>query len=314
MGSCCGKNNDINIDSKDIIYNYENLMNNSKDQNLSKVHKKEEENKFEEEENESESESLNIYEDAKSKIDINLTPSGSYNWREDLEDDYNFNQNIQFDFKIISFKLQKASETPNNLNPFYTLSAIYDFTKFFKDISSALSMGFSDITEKCELMRKRFTEYPDSTSIQDLCNKEIELNIYKLNGDNNKSLGHYNDEYSNYISGCRTFLRLLWFLEYLIDIFENIVKCEGNEKIKKILGDSYNKVLAPHHGFLVRKAVGFALSFSNAGNVADIVKLILGYDFNDESITLLKETNCLMKKIWNGGNEFYKENNLLDLQ
>ena len=312
MGTCCSKNNDINIDAKDIIYKYEDLINNSKEENICKV-QKQEENKFEKEEDERES--SNLYEDAKSKIDINLTPSNSYNWREDLEDDNNFNQNIGFDFKIISFKLQKASETPNNLNPFYTLSAIYDFTKFFKDISSALSMGFSDITEKCELMRKRFNEYPDANSIQDLCKKEIELDIYKLNGDNNKSLGHYNDEYSNYISGCRTFLRLLWFLEYLIDIFENIVKCEGNEKIKKILGDSYNKVLAPHHGFLVRKAVGLALSFSNAGNVSDIVKLILGYDnFNDESKTLLKETNCLMKKIWNGGNEFYKENNLLDLQ
>ena len=288
-------------------------MNNSKEENISKDQKQEEENKFENEENESES--LDLYEDAQSKIDINLTPSNSSNWREDLEDNNNFNQNIQFDFKIISFKLHKASETPNNLNPFYTLSAIYDFTKFFKNISSALNMGFSDITEKCELMRKRFTEYPDSTSIQDLCNKEIELNIYKLNGDNNKSLGHYDDEYSNYISGCRTFLRLLWFLEYLIDIFENMIKSEGNEEIKKILGNSYNKVLAPHHGFLVRKAVGVALSFSNAGSVSDIVKLVLGYDdFNDESKTVLKETNCLMKKIWNGGNEFYQENNLLDLQ
>ena len=311
MGTCCSKNNDINIDAKDIIYKYEDLINNSKEENICKV-QKQEENKFEKEEDERES--SNLYEDAKSKIDINLTPSSSSNWREDLEDNNNFNQNIQFDFKIISFKLLKASETPNNLNPFYTLSAIYDFTKFFKDISSALSMGFSDITEKCELMRNRFNEYPDSNSIQDLCNKEIELNIYKLNGDNNKSLGHYNDKYSNYISCCRTFLRLLWFLEYLIDIFENLVKCEGNEKIKKILGDSYNKVLAPHHGFLVRKAVGLALSFSNAGNVPDIVKLILRYDFNDESKILLKETNCLMKKIWNGGYEFYQENNLLDLQ
>ena len=313
MGTCCGKNKYINTDAKEIVYTYENLMNNSKEENISKYQKQEEENKFENEENESES--LDLYEDAQSKIDINLTPSNSSNWREDLEDNNNFNQNIQFDFKIISFKLHKASETPNNLNPFYTLSAIYDFTKFFKNISSALNMGFSDITEKCELMRKRFTEYPESTSIQDLCNKEIELNIYKLNGDNNKSLGHYDDEYSNYISGCRTFLRLLWFLEYLIDIFENMIKSEGNEEIKKILGNSYNKVLAPHHGFLVRKAVGVALSFSNAGSVSDIVKLVLGYDdFNDESKTVLKETNCLMKKIWNGGNEFYQENNLLDLQ
>ena len=176
-------------------------------------------------------------------------------------------------------------------------------------------MGFSDITEKCELMRQRFKEYTDAESIQDLCNKEIELELYKLNGTNNKSLGHYKDEYSNYISGCRTFLRLLWFLEYLIDVFENIIKDDGNGEIKKILGDSYNRVLAPHHGFLVRKAVSVALSFSKAGNVSDIVKLIFGYnEFDEKAIKIIKDTNFLMKKIWNGGKEFYEKNNLLNLE
>ena len=175
-------------------------------------------------------------------------------------------------------------------------------------------MGFSDITEKCELMRRRFNENPDAVSIQDLCNKEIQLDIYKLNGDNNKSLGHHNDEYSNYVSACRTFLRLLWFLEYLIDIFDNVMKDDGNGQIKKILGDSYKKVLSPHHTFLVRRAVGVALSFSSAGNVSHIVELIFGYkEFNDEVVKEIKDTNDLMKKIWKGGNESYEENNLLEL-
>ena len=162
-------------------------------------------------------------------------------------------------------------------------------------------MGFSDITEKCQLMRQRFEEFPDVESIQDLCNKEIELGIHKLNGDNNNSLGHKNDEYSKYKSCCRTFLRLLWFLEYLIDVFENVMKDDGNGEIKTILGESYDKVLAPHHGFFVRKAVGVALAFSSAGNVAHVVEIIFGYkEFNDKTINAKKETNELMKKIWNG--------------
>ena len=63
-------------------------------------------------------------------------------WREYLKDDNNFSQDVPYDFKSIFGKLQKASETPDKLNPFYTLSSIFDFTKFFKQISSALSMGF----------------------------------------------------------------------------------------------------------------------------------------------------------------------------
>jgi len=176
-------------------------------------------------------------------------------------------------------------------------------------------MGFSDITEKCQLMRKRLDEYPDVESIQELLITEIQLEIHELNGDNNKKKGHKKDEYSKYISACRTFLRLLWFLEYLIDVFENVMKDDGNGEIKKILGDSYNKVLAPHHGFLVRKAVGAALSFSNAGKVAHVVEIIFGYkEFNEKTIRTINNTNELMKKIWNGGNQFYVKHGLLGLK
>lgn len=243
------------------------------------------------------------------------TISDPSKWRVYIKNDNYFNQNVPFDFRTIYFKLIKAAETPNNLNPFYTISAIYDFTKFFNQISTALSMGFSDITEKSQIMRQRFNEYPNATDIQNLLIQEMQLNIHKLNGDNNGSLGHRNTRYSKYISATRTFLRLLWFLEYLTDIFESVIKDNGNGPIKTILGDSYNKVLAPRHGFLVRKAVGIALTFSSAGTVAETVRLIFGYpQYNDMARKTIKDTINLMKIIWNGGNEFYKRNNLLGLE
>ena len=238
----------------------------------------------------------------------------SSKWREYINDDNNFNQEVPFDFKSISFKLQKASLVPDKLNPFYTISSIFDFTKIFSKISSALGMGFSDITTKSQIMRERFREYPDATDIQYLLNRELELGIHTLNGENNKSLGHKKDKYAKYVSASRTFLRLLWFLEYLIDIFENVLKDDGNEGIKKILGDSYERVLAPHHSFLVKRAVGIALSFSNTGSVAHIVKLIFGFnEYNHEARRQIQDTVDLMKIIWNGGNEFYEKNDLLGL-
>ena len=271
----------------------------------------EKEKEKEEEENEGEDED----EDEKDEEEESGPFSDSSKWREYMEDDNNFDQKVPFDFKSISFKLKKAAKNPDDLNPFYTISAIYDFTKFFKDISSALSMGFSDITEKCELMRKRFQEYPEVNTIQELCNKEIELDVHKLNGDNNKSLGHKKDKYAKYISGCRTFLRLLWFLEYLLDVFQNILKDDGDGKVKKILGNSYDKVLAPHHGFFVRKAVGVALSMSSAGNVSEIVSLVFGYEeYDEEARNTIKETSNLMEIIWKGGNQFYEKNDLLGIK
>ena len=237
------------------------------------------------------------------------------NWKEMLKDDNNFSQKVPFDFKSIFYKLQKASLTPQKLNPYYTLSSIFDFTKFFNEISSALSMGFSDITDKCGKMRQKFAAYPDTTDIQNLLQTEINLNIHKLNGENNKKLGHGKDGYKDYVSACRTFLRLLWFLEYLIDVFENVVKDDGSGPIKNILSNSYDKVLAPHHTFLVRSAVGIALKFSSAGNVAKNVDIIFGIkEYNDEAKKIIRETIDLMKIIWKGGNDFYEKNELLDLE
>ena len=276
-------------------------------ENKSEVKKEEHEN-INEENRKEEKEIVIVKEEKQEEKD-------EINWKEMLKDDNNFSQKVPFDFKDIFSKLQKASKSPSNLNPYYTLSAIFDFTKIFKEISSALSMGFSDITEKCGKMRQKFNTYPDATGIQNLLQIEMNLNLHKLNGDNNKKLGHGKDEYKDYTSACRTFLRLLWFLEYLIDIFENVLKDDGTGAIKTILGNSYDKVLAPHHTFMVRKAVGFALMFSSAGNVAKNAKLIFGIDeFNDENKKIIKDTIDLMKIIWKGGNDFYEKYELLDLE
>lgn len=236
-------------------------------------------------------------------------------WREYIKDNNNFSQNVPFNFQQLYAKLKIASENPDKLNPYYTLSPIYDYTKIFYNISTALSMGFSDITTKAEQMRTKFEEYPDSTDIQDLLYKEIQLGIYKLNGENNKSLGHGKDQYSGYVSACRTFLRLMWFLEYLIDIFESVLKDNGSTSIKKIIGNSYHKVLAPRHPFIVRKAVGLALTFSSTGNVADTVKMIFGFEqYSEEARKIIQNTIDLMKIIWNGANEFYIKYKLLNLK
>ena len=274
-----------------------------------KIEKKEEDKKEEKEEEKKE--------DKKEEKEEEKKGEDTINWREELGKDDNFTQATPFDFKKVYENLEKASKNPDKLNPYHTISAIYDLTKFFKDISSALSMGFSDITEKSQIMRQRFQKFENATDIQDLLTKEMELqlNIYKLNGDNNKELGHGSDEYKNYISACRTFLRLLWFLEYLIDVFESVLKDDGSSPIKTILGNSYDKILAPHHPFLTRKAVGFALMFSSGGNVSRNVDLIFGYkEYNEEARKAIKETIEKMKIIWNGGNDYYKKHNLLELK
>ena len=240
---------------------------------------------------------------------------GEGNWPDLMKDDKNFSQDVPFNFKQITEKLKIAATAPDKLNPYYTISAIYDFTKFFNKISSALSMGFSDITEKCGIMRERFKQYPEATDIQNLLEIEMGKNLHKLNKDNNSQFGHGKDEYKDYISACRTFLRLMWFLEYLTDVFECMLKDNGTGAMKKILGNSYDKVLAPRHTFLVRKAVGLALMFSSGGDVNRNVDIIFGFKkYDEEARKAIQETIDLMKTIWKGGRAFYEKNDLLGLK
>ena len=235
-------------------------------------------------------------------------------WRPLLEDDKNFDQAVPYDIKKIEEKLIIASQDLEHLDPYYTLSPIYDFTKFFDKISSALSMGFSDITKKVNQMRGKFRLYKDAENIQQLLGKEIALDIHRLNGQDNAKMGHKDDEYKNYHSACRIFLRLLWFMEYLITVFKKILNSNENS-VKKILGSSYDEILSPRHTWLVRKAVGAAMFFSVSGTKDDIVKICFNVDANSkEGKDYILKITGLLEKIWKAGVDFYKQCNMLDLK
>ena len=233
----------------------------------------------------------------------------------ELENDLNFSQNIPYDISKIESALTLASKDLSNLDPYFTLLAEYEFTKFFSQISSALAMGFNDITSKVEKMREKFKEFPECKTIQQLILKEMELNIHKLNGENNSKFGHKKkDKYEKYCSASRTFLRLLWFMEFLIEIFKTILADRKKDNIKKIIGNSYDKILAPRHSWLVRRAVGAAMMFGMSGSKDDAVRIIFcceTYDSNAKE-KIQKITN-LLENVWSAANEFYKENDLLKL-
>jgi hypothetical protein len=94
-----------------------------------------------------------------------------------------------------------------------------------------------------------------------------------------------------------------------------MLKDDGSGAMKTILGNSYDKVLAPHHPFLVKKAVGLALLFSSAGNVTKNVDIIFGYkNYNNEARKAIQSSIDLMKIVWKGGHDFYEKHKLLDLK
>ena len=236
-------------------------------------------------------------------------------WRAYLDDDSLFDQKVPYSFSTIIPKLKIAAEKPDHINPYFALSPIYDFTKVFGIISSALGMGFNDITSKVNQVRRKFKEYPKCNDVQEILIEEIKMGINRCNGDNNEKLGFGQGPYKKYTSCSRIFLRLLWFMEYLVTIFGKILKDNGNSGIKGILGSSYDEVLAPHHKWIVRQAVNIAMALPGGGDVKNFIKIVFERDnYDDEAKKLVQETKDLLEKILKGGYDFYKKTNMMDLE
>jgi hypothetical protein len=185
-----------------------------------------------------------------------------------LLDDSNFDPKVSYNYERLVNLLEEAAKDVENLKPYEFLGGVYEFTRSFKKLSSSLSMGFSDITEKVGIWRDIFKKtFPEARTIQDVLIKESELNIQKLNGDNNSSLGHKKKTpWYGYVSGTRTLLRLTWFMKFMITLFTKMITTD--DAFNKCISKSYEEILAPKHSWLVRKAAGVGFSLAPSKKTA----------------------------------------------
>jgi hypothetical protein len=183
-------------------------------------------------------------------------------WYDKLINDKNFDSKLPFNSDRLFDYLESAAEDPEHLKPFEFLGAIYEFTRAFGELSSALSMGFSDITSKVEIWRILFKKfYKNCTDLQSVMITEVMMGIHELNGENNYYLGQIKESpYYTYVSGTRTLLRLSWFLDFLRNIFKQMIYSDNAFNL--CVTNAYQDVLAPRHPWLVRKGAGLALSFA----------------------------------------------------
>lgn len=66
---------------------------------------------------------------------------------------------------------------------------------------------------------------------------------------------------SKYTSASRSILRLLWFMDFLQVLLTHLCGESPFKTLKEMAQDAYDKALAPHHPFLVRKTIGAAMYF-----------------------------------------------------
>lgn len=64
----------------------------------------------------------------------------------------------------------------------------------------------------------------------------------------------------DYVSGCRTLLRLHRGLDFTRDFLRRMSQLKADEKTSEACKVSYQETLAPYHTFLIRKGAGLAMS------------------------------------------------------
>lgn len=177
-----------------------------------------------------------------------------------LNKEENFNQSIPYSYGKLIENLEECTRDLEHLNPMSFLTAVYEFTKAFHILSSALTLAFADITEKVETWKNLYQNYPECNDMQSLMLIEIEKGVHILNGENNSTKGFKkNSEYHKYVSGSRTLVRLTWFLNFMKMVLYNLKTT--NDSFSSCLKKAYKEILSPHHTWMVRQAAKVAFGF-----------------------------------------------------
>lgn len=235
-------------------------------------------------------------------------------WRKDFLDDKNFEQKTPFNYDLCISLLEECGKDLENLNPYLLMRPIWEITKAFRALSTALSVGFSDITSKVEVWREIIkTYYKEEQTIQQIIEKEISLNIHELNGENNSDKGHKKKTpYHYYVSGTRTLLRLTWFLDFFSTIIKNSFDLP-DKSFSECIRAAYDSALAPHHPWLVRKASAVGISLAPSKREKGMKAFFGKEEWNDDIKAKMERWKKSTYKIWEYLHSLYEKKQLLEL-
>jgi hypothetical protein len=233
--------------------------------------------------------------------------------RKKLFDDEIFSHKNNFDYDYFIQNLSEVTKDMNKLKCFEFLVMIWELTKIFNQLGTSLSMAFSDITEKVNLIRNLLkNEFTDVMDFQSLIEQEIKLNIQELNGENNKDLGHKKGtRYYTYISGTRTVLRLLWFLDFMVSICNLLLTTK--DSFSTCCKKAYDTALGIHHPWYVRSAASMAMSFVSSSR-EPVAKIVLNREkWDDESAKKIKIMHNNLEIVQKYVRDYFNEKGLQNL-
>ena len=169
--------------------------------------------------------------------------------------------------------------------------------RLLKLLGTVFSFVNSDVVEKIGILKEyRSSELGEEyKTIQSMINYEVQTKTT-----NNKKKA----------SGSRTLLRLHRALDFITDFMKNVKTAEMDAKLSGIGAQSYDRTIAKHHPWLIRKGVHLAV-YTLPTRIQFMEKLKVEDQAHTEE--LLGKVAELGHKIFEIVEKLYADNNLLDL-
>ncbi|KAJ8886005.1 hypothetical protein PR048_012211 [Dryococelus australis] len=125
------------------------------------------------------------------------------------------------------------------------ICGMFEEYQFFQLMGSVFSFVASDVKEKIGIL-------------EDLRRKEVNnLHTFKKMVEFEKQQDMLRKD--DYVSGCRTLLRLHRGLEFIREFLKGIGELQDNDKTSGVCQNAYNNTLAKHHPWVIRKSAVVAM-------------------------------------------------------
>lgn len=178
------------------------------------------------------------------------------------------------------------------------LLAYRELSKFFQDLGTVFGFINSDVASKLAIME----EYRAN---QEVCAHYAKLRVMMAYERKSGAI-----ENQRKPSGSRTLLRLHRALEFIAALFQNLSSANDDTKMGGLAQECYERTLAKHHPWLIRKGAVLALySLPTCKQIFEKAHTSEKAQLRPLMMAVAEDA----QRVYNFAQGVYEENNMLDL-
>ncbi|XP_003426637.1 ceramide-1-phosphate transfer protein [Nasonia vitripennis] len=152
---------------------------------------------------------------------------------------------MYFDLRTVHDHFDRSLLDEDDIDIRAYLEAYNELYKFFQLMGSVFSFVSSDLKQKIEILQGLIDKDQENyVTVKKMIEYEKENNLLRK---------------SDFVNGARTLLRLHRGLDFISEFLRQLGELSDSDNTSTCCKDAYNKTLAKHHPWLIRKAAIVAM-------------------------------------------------------